>query len=118
MSSSSADMEKFDFKMVDVSEEGKVNKNQVPLLEMCKNEPPHGKTNNLHRRKQRRRSVTAQLISAFVFATLIVQFLYFLNPNFRPLTIFCDCSAQFVSDLVRTKIVGFLMHSIICLWIR
>ena len=38
-------------------------------------EPPHGKTNNLHRRKQRRRSAsqTAKLISAFVFATRIVQ---------------------------------------------
>ena len=33
-------------------------------------EPHHGKTNNLHRRKQRRRS--AKLISAFVFATRIV----------------------------------------------
>ena len=52
------------------------------------NEPPHGKTNNLHRRKQRRRSAsqlrsTAKLISAFVFATRIVQFLYFLNPKFQ-----------------------------------
>ena len=27
-------------------------------------------------------TVTAQLISAFVFATWIVQFLYFLNPKF------------------------------------
>ena len=27
-------------------------------------------------------AVTAKLISTFVFATLIVQFLYFLNPNF------------------------------------
>ena len=27
--------------------------------------------------------VTAKLISAFVFATLIVQFLYFLNPKFQ-----------------------------------
>ena len=52
------------------------------------NEPPHGKTNNLHRRKQRRRSapafaVTAKLISAFVFATRIVQFLFYLNPKFQ-----------------------------------
>ena len=44
-------------------------------------EPPHGKTNNLHMRKQRRRS--AKLISAFVFATRIVQLLYFLNPKFQ-----------------------------------
>ena len=45
------------------------------------NEPPRGKTNNLHRRKQRRRS--ASLISAFVFATRIVQFLFYLNPKFQ-----------------------------------
>ena len=41
-------------------------------------EPPHGKTNNLHRRKQRRK-----LISAFVFATLIVLSLFFLNLKFQ-----------------------------------
>ena len=37
-------------------------------------------------RKQRRRSafaVTAKLISAFVFATQIVQSLYYLNPKFQ-----------------------------------
>ena len=28
-------------------------------------------------------AVTAKLISAFVFATQIVQFLFFLNPNFQ-----------------------------------
>ena len=28
-------------------------------------------------------AVIAQLISAFVFATLIVQFLFFLNPKFQ-----------------------------------
>ena len=48
-------------------------------------EPLHGKTNTLHRRKQRRRSasqsVTAKLISAFVFATRLVQCLYLQNPN-------------------------------------
>ena len=38
------------------------------------NEPPHGKTNNL---------VTAKLISAFVFATRLVQFLFYLNPKFQ-----------------------------------
>ena len=41
-------------------------------------------------------AVTAQLISAFVFATKIVQPLYFLNT----LATFCGCSARFVSDLV------------------
>ena len=37
-------------------------------------------------RKQRRRisfAVTAKLISAFVFATQIVQFLFYLNPKFQ-----------------------------------
>ena len=35
-------------------------------------------------RKQRRRlAVTAKLISAFVFTTWIVQYLYFLNPKFQ-----------------------------------
>ena len=45
---------------------------------------PHVKTNNLHRRKQRRRSaVSAKLISAFVFATRIVQFLLYLTPKYQ-----------------------------------
>ena len=39
-------------------------------------------------------SKTAKLISAFVFATRIVQFLFF--PNFKLLAIFCACKAQFV----------------------
>ena len=47
------------------------------LLE--KNEPLHGKTNNLHRRKQRRRSALHD--QRLCFATQIVQFLYFLNPK-------------------------------------
>ena len=49
------------------------------------NEPSHGKTNNQHRQKQRALisfAVTAKLISAFVFATRIKKFLYFLNPKF------------------------------------
>ena len=47
-----------------------------PLFEAYpKHEPPHEKTNNLHMR-------TAKLISAYVFATRIVQFFYFLNPKF------------------------------------
>ena len=40
--------------------------------------------------------VTAKLISAFVFATGIVQYLR----NLKTLTIFCRCTAWFVSDLV------------------
>ena len=52
-------------------------------------EPHHEKTGFWHMRKQRRRSafisfaVTVKLISAFVFATRIVQSLYFLNPKFQ-----------------------------------
>ena len=45
-------------------------------------------------------AVTAKLISAFVFATRIVQSLFFLDPNFKPLAIFRGCTARFVSDLV------------------
>ena len=60
---------------------------QVERLKMDfshKYEPPHGKTNNLPRRKQAQISfaVTAKLISAFVFATWIEQFLFYLNPKF------------------------------------
>ena len=32
---------------------------------------------------------------------------------FQPLTIFCNYTARFVSDLVRTQIVGLLMHRLI-----
>ena len=46
-------------------------------------EPHHEKTNNLHMRNQRRRSVTAKLISAFVLATRIVQPLFYLCPKFQ-----------------------------------
>ena len=51
--------------------------------------------------KQRRRSdscaVTAQLISAFVFATRIVQFLFYQYPKFKLLALFGDCTAWFVN---------------------
>ena len=41
-----------------------------------------------------------KLISAIVFATRIVQSLYFLNPKFQAsIAIFSDRTAQFVSDL-------------------
>ena len=49
-------------------------------------EPRHEKTGFLHMRKTKTQisfAVTAKLISAFVFATLIVQSLYFLNPKFQ-----------------------------------
>ena len=53
------------------------------VMKSLHNEPPHGKTNNLHRRKQRRRSASRLLISAFVFATRIVRSLFFLNTKFH-----------------------------------
>ena len=45
-------------------------------------------------------AVTAQLISAFVFPTRIVQFLFFLNLKFQ--AIFYSCTDRFVPDLVGT----------------
>ena len=44
-------------------------------------------------------AVTAKLISAFVFATLIVQFLYFLNPKFQAFSYFLG---QYNFGLCRT----------------
>ena len=43
--------------------------------------------------------VNAQLIRALYFAPWIVQSLFLLN--FKPLSIFCGCTARFVTDLVR-----------------
>ena len=45
--------------------------------------------------------------SAFVFATQIVQSLFYLNPKFKPLAIFCSCTAWFVSDQVGNQNVSF-----------
>ena len=47
-------------------------------------------------------AVTAKLISAFVFATRIVQFLFYLNQKFQ-----ASSSFRFVSDLFGNHIVGF-----------
>ena len=61
--------------------------------------PPHEKNNILHMQKQRRRSaVTAKLISAFVFATGIVQFLYCLDPTAKLISafVFATRIAQFL----------------------
>ena len=64
-----------------------VNTSDIIFFIIITNEPPREKTNNLDMRKQRRRSasrkVTAKLISAFVFASQIVHFLFFLNPKFQ-----------------------------------
>ena len=48
-------------------------------------------------------AVTAQLISAFVFAEGIVQFLFFLNPKFQA----SSGTGQFVSDLVEITMFVF-----------
>ena len=45
-------------------------------------------------------AVISKLISAFVFATRIVQFLYFLNPKFQASSHLRNCTGQFVSDMV------------------
>ena len=55
----------------------------VCRLILTKFELHHEKTRFLHVRKQRRRSATIHLISAFTVAALIVQSLYFLNPKFQ-----------------------------------
>ena len=55
---------------------------QFPNYSGFPHEPRHEKTGFLYMRKQRRRS-TAKLISAFVFATRIVQSLFYLNPKFQ-----------------------------------
>ena len=51
----------------------------------------------------------AKLIRAIVFATKIVQSLYFLNPHFKPLAISCKFTAWLVSDQVGNQNIGFLM---------
>ena len=57
--------------------------------------------------------VTAKLISAFVFATGIVQFLFYLNKKFQASS--CACTGRFVSDLFGNHIVGFPTRRLICL---
>ena len=61
-------------------------------------------------------SETAKLISAFVFATRIVQFLYFLNPKiqgYSHLLWLTGCAAQFVSTWSETPKTGFLTRLIL-----
>ena len=62
--------------------------------------------------------VTAKPISAFDSATRIKQFLLYLNPNFRPLACFNDCTGRFVSDLVgntdflTSRLIRYVFHFI------
>ena len=50
----------------------------------------------------------AKLISAFVFATQIVQFLYFINPKFLVPGIFCGCKPDLCWTRSETSRTGFL----------
>ena len=59
-------------------------------------------------------AVTAKLISAFVFATRIVQFLFY----FKLLVLFCACTGRFVSDLFGNHIVGFPTRRLIYYFIK
>ena len=65
-------------------------------------EPPRGKTNNLHRRKQRR-----EADQRLCFTRIAQQFLFYLIRNLKLLALFCDCTGRFVSDLFGNHIVGF-----------
>ena len=56
--------------------------------------------------------VTAKLISAFVFATWIVQFVFFLNPKFQVLACFCD-HAGLCQTWSETPKTGFLVSRLI-----
>ena len=60
-------------------------------------------------------TVTAKLISTFVFATQIVQFLYFLNPKFLASNHHLCLYSQVVPDLFADHIVGFLIMWLICI---
>ena len=69
-------------------------------------------------------AVTAKLISVFVFATWVVQYIYSLNPkfqayvfatrNFMALFTFCDYTARFVSGLVGKPKSHTEAHMILC----
>ena len=63
-------------------------------------------------------AVTAQLISAFVFATLIEQPLHFLNPKFRASSHLLLLYSRFVSDLASLFLTWSLTLKTCCLPIR
>ena len=81
-------------------------------------EPHHEKTAFLHMQKQRCRSaaqlistVMAKLISALVFATWIVQYLYFLKLKFQ---VYRHLLWLYSLVCVRIHIVGFPTLRLIC----
>ena len=94
------------------------SKSMTPLMIIdIINEPLHGKTNNLHMQKQRHKPASQNLeadISIFVFATGIVQFLYFLNPELAASSqlLWPNSLGQTWSE---TQIVGFVMQRLKCI---
>ena len=58
-------------------------------------------------------AVTAQLISALNFASLIVQSLFFLNTKCQILSFVCHCRDWLVSDLVGPPMTVFLESQLI-----
>ena len=56
-------------------------------------------------------AVTANLISAFVFATWIKLFLFYLYPKYHAVTVQPDLCRTWS----KTQIVGFLVHKLISL---
>ena len=85
-----------------------MNKNFLIKIELR-----HEKTKVLHDAKTKVHiscAVTQQLISVFVFATQIVQFLFYLYSKFQAYSlIFCD--ARLCGTWSETPKTGFLFHS-------
>ena len=71
----------------------KVSPRLLGLYTRSRYEPRHVKICFLHMGKTKTQR-------SFVFATWIVQSLYFLNRNFEPVVIFFGCTVRFVSDLL------------------
>ena len=81
-------------------------------------EPQHEKTSNLHicenkGADQLRGNREADQRHCFRYTDSTIPLLRSKIQNFQPLTIFCACTARFVSDLVGTQIVGFLTRRLI-----
>ena len=93
----------------------KVNRNGLWLVKWI--EPPHGKNQRSAKAKTKAQTsfaVTAKLISAFVFDTQIVQFLYFLNPKFPASYHLLWLYSSVCVGPGRNQIVGFLTHRLNC----
>ena len=87
-------------------------------LSYCNYELHHEKTRFLPMRKLRRScAVTAQLISAFVFASRIVQSLFFLNPKFYDSSLLLrHVQANLCQTWSEAHKISFLMLLLKCKW--